>query len=45
MHRASILNWALAVVLTAAFLYWLGGEKPFRIVGLFLVSGLAVGSL
>lgn len=45
MNRAKIVNWGLYLVLMAAILGWLGWGKPFSIQGLFLVSGLAVGSL
>lgn len=45
MNRTALLNWALYVALMAAILFWLGWGKPFKIQGLFLASGLAVGSL
>lgn len=45
MTRTATLNWALYIALMAALLFWLGWGKPFKIQGLFLASGLAVGSL
>lgn len=45
MTRERILNWGLYVLLMVAIIGWLGWGKPFKMQGLFLVSGLAVGSL
>lgn len=45
MGRSSPINWIVYVVLMAATLWWLGGDKPFKITGMFLASGLAIGSL
>lgn len=45
MERTKLVNWALYVLLMVAILAWLGWGKPFKIQGLFLASGLAVGSL
>lgn len=45
MTRTAAANWALYIALMAAVLLWLGWGKPFRLQGLFLASGLAVGSL
>ncbi|SPF79503.1 branched-chain amino acid ABC transporter permease [Pseudoprimorskyibacter insulae] len=45
MVENRLLNWLLYVALMAGTLGWLGSGKPFKIVGLFLTSGLAVGSL
>lgn len=45
MSRTTLINWALYVALMIAIFVWLGSGKPFKIQGLFLVSGLAVGSL
>lgn len=39
------LNWLLYAALMAAILIALGWDTPGRVIGLFLVSGLAVGSL
>lgn len=45
MTRHSTFNWALYAALMAATMLWLGWGKPLNIVGLFVTSGLAVGSL
>ncbi|MFC3228656.1 branched-chain amino acid ABC transporter permease [Marinibaculum pumilum] len=45
MTQARLLNWGLYVVLMVAVVAILGWDKPGKIVGLFFVSGLAVGSL
>ncbi|WP_425050130.1 branched-chain amino acid ABC transporter permease [Psychromarinibacter sp. S121] len=45
MTRTQLWNWALYIALMALILGWLGWGKPFKIQGLFLASGLAVGSL
>ena len=45
MNRTTLLNWGLYLVLMVGLLTWLGWGKPFRIQGLFVASGLAVGSL
>lgn len=45
MDRSKLLNWLLYVGLMVAIIGWLGWGKPFKIQGLFLASGLAVGSL
>lgn len=45
MNRTAIQNWVLYLALMTAILVWLGWGKPFKIQGLFLASGLAVGSL
>lgn len=45
MTRTQMANWALYVVLMILIIGFLGWGKPFKIQGLFLVSGLAVGSL
>lgn len=45
MNRTTLLNWGLYIALMVAALLWLGWGKPFRIQGLFLANGLAVGSL
>lgn len=45
MQRDTILNWtALTVALVGAVLFLTWG-KPFRISGLFIMSGLAIGAL
>jgi branched-chain amino acid transport system permease protein len=38
-------NWGLYVAVMAAIMLWLGWGKPFAITGMFIASGLAVGSL
>ena len=45
MDRTRLLGWLFYAVLMAAICGWLGWGKPFKITGLFLTSGLAVGSL
>ncbi len=45
MLNTKYVNWALYVLLMVVVVTWLGWGKPNKIVGLFLVSGLAVGSL
>jgi branched-chain amino acid transport system permease protein len=45
MRRTSILNWALYVLVMAAFMLWLAWGKPLSVAGLFFTAGLAVGSL
>lgn len=45
MGRTSLLNWLFFPVLVAAVFLWLGLDKPFKITGMFLASGLAIGSL
>lgn len=45
MARERLVNWGAYLFLMAVILIWLGWGKPFKIQGLFLVSGLAVGSL
>ena len=45
MARKDLVNWGVYVLLMAVIITWLGWGKPFKIQGLFLVSGLAVGSL
>lgn len=45
MAREKFINLGLYVLLMIAVLAWLGWGKPFKMQGLFLVSGLAVGSL
>jgi branched-chain amino acid transport system permease protein len=45
MGRTSLLNWLFFPVLVAVVFLWLGLDKPFKITGMFLASGLAIGSL
>lgn len=45
MTKTTIINGLLYIVLMVAIVSWLGWGKPNKIIGLFLVSGLAVGSL
>jgi len=45
MNKSRLLNWLLYVVLMVAIVGFLGAGKPFKIIGLFFASGLAVGSL
>ncbi len=39
------INWLLYFAVMAASMVWLGWGKPFAITGMFIASGLAVGSL
>ncbi len=39
------INLGLYVVLMVTLVLWLGAGKPFKITGMFITSGLAVGSL
>ncbi|MCB1349925.1 MAG: hypothetical protein KDK11_15290, partial [Maritimibacter sp.] len=45
MDRTRLFGWLFYAVLMVAICGWLGWGKPFKITGLFLTSGLAVGSL
>lgn len=45
MARSSLYNWLLFAALMAAIWFWLAGDKPFKVTGMFLTSGLAIGSL
>ncbi|MEQ8345038.1 MAG: branched-chain amino acid ABC transporter permease [Sneathiellaceae bacterium] len=45
MTQTKTFNWLLYLVLMAAIVAALGWDKPGKILGLFFVSGLAVGSL
>lgn len=45
MTRTGLLNAAIYIALMAAVLAWLGWGKPMTMTGLFVASGLAVGSL
>jgi branched-chain amino acid transport system permease protein len=45
MARGSALNWLLYVVLMGGIWMWLAADKPFKVTGMFLASGLAIGSL
>jgi branched-chain amino acid transport system permease protein len=45
MARTTLLNWLLYIALMVAIWLWLAGDKPFKVTGMFLTSGLAIGSL
>jgi branched-chain amino acid transport system permease protein len=45
MARTTLYNWLFYAALMAAIWFWLAGDKPFKVTGMFLTSGLAVGSL
>ena len=45
MTRTGWLNWLIYLALMAGWMVWLGWGKPVAITGLFVTSGLAVGSL
>lgn len=45
MARSSLYNWLLYAALMVAIWLWLAGDKPFKVTGMFLTSGLAIGSL
>ncbi len=45
MQRQNYLNWALYVIVMGLAMWWLGAGKPMKMQGLFIASGLAVGSL
>jgi branched-chain amino acid transport system permease protein len=45
MPRSSIINWLVFALLMGAAWLWLAGDKPFKVTGMFLASGLAIGSL
>jgi branched-chain amino acid transport system permease protein len=45
MARTTLYNWLLYAALMVAIWLWLAGDKPFKVTGMFLTSGLAVGSL
>ncbi len=45
MLNFKYLNWVIYVVVMVAVVSFLGWGKPTKIIGLFFVSGLAVGSL
>jgi len=40
-----LINWFVYLAAMAAIMLWLGWDKPFAISGIFIASGLAVGSL
>ena len=43
--RVKYLNGLLYLALMAGIWLWLAGDKPFKVTGMFLASGLAIGSL
>jgi branched-chain amino acid transport system permease protein len=45
MARSTLYNWLFYAALMAAIWVWLAGDKPFKVTGMFLTSGLAIGSL
>lgn len=45
MTKGAILNWLVYAALMAGAWFWLAGDKPFKVTGMFLASGLAIGSL
>lgn len=45
MSRTSVLNWLVFAALMGGAWLWLAGDKPFKVTGMFLASGLAIGSL
>jgi branched-chain amino acid transport system permease protein len=45
MARTTLVNWLLYAALMGAVWLWLAGDKPFKVTGMFLTSGLAIGSL
>lgn len=45
MARGAYFNWLIYAVLMLGAWFWLAGDKPFRVTGMFLASGLAIGSL
>lgn len=45
MARGAYFNWLIYAVLMLGAWFWLVGDKPFKVTGMFLASGLAIGSL
>lgn len=45
MTRTTVFNWLLYAALMLGAWFWLAGDKPFKVTGMFLASGLAIGSL
>lgn len=45
MSRSTIFNWLVYAALMGGAWLWLAGDKPFKVTGMFLASGLAIGSL
>lgn len=45
MARGAYFNWLIYAVLMLGAWFWLAGDKPFKVTGMFLASGLAIGSL
>lgn len=43
--KTKYINWLIYAVLMVVVVTWLGWGKPNKIIGMFFVSGLAVGSL
>ncbi len=45
MSKGTIFNWLVYAALMGGAWLWLAGDKPFKVTGMFLASGLAIGSL
>lgn len=45
MSKGTVFNWLVYVALMGGAWLWLAGDKPFKVTGMFLASGLAIGSL
>jgi branched-chain amino acid transport system permease protein len=45
MARSSAINWVLYMAVMGGIWLWLAADKPFKVTGMFLASGLAIGSL
>lgn len=45
MLRSNLLNWLLYILVMGAIWLLLAADKPFKVTGMFLASGLAIGSL
>ena len=45
MSKASVFNWLFLAALMAGSWLYLADGKPFKVTGLFLASGLAIGAL
>lgn len=45
MTRGAMVNWLVYAALMGGIWLWLAGGMPFKVTGMFLASGLAIGSL
>ena len=45
MTRTFVINWLVYAAVMAGAWLWLAADKPFKVSGMFLASGLAIGSL